>query len=215
MAYEAKTNWKLDDTVMPDDMNRIEQGIYELDLATGDMPVKVLNASTENIVDFNGLVETGIYIIKNATSTTTLNGYGISSSAEDIIIFVQKTYYGMLYQKMFRGTCNTAFRQYYENSLTWTAWKYRSTSTSFTIPITGWTSSSPYYWDFNYVQAFANDIDITIVPQWSVDKTTRKSEQEAFGCISKIETLDGFIRVTCDDEIPKTPITVKIIIQRW
>ena len=31
MAYEAKTNWKLDDTVMPEDMNRIEQGIQNLD----------------------------------------------------------------------------------------------------------------------------------------------------------------------------------------
>lgn len=31
MAYEAKTNWKLDDTVMPDDMNRIERGIQNLD----------------------------------------------------------------------------------------------------------------------------------------------------------------------------------------
>lgn len=30
MAYEAKTNWKLDDTVMPEDMNRIEQGIKNL-----------------------------------------------------------------------------------------------------------------------------------------------------------------------------------------
>lgn len=27
MAYEAKTNWQLNDTVMPEDMNRIEQGI--------------------------------------------------------------------------------------------------------------------------------------------------------------------------------------------
>ena len=31
MAYEAKTNWKLDDVVMPEDMNRIEQGIENLD----------------------------------------------------------------------------------------------------------------------------------------------------------------------------------------
>lgn len=31
MAYEAKTNWKLDDTVMPEDMNRIEQGIQDID----------------------------------------------------------------------------------------------------------------------------------------------------------------------------------------
>lgn len=31
MAYEAKTDWKLDDTVMPDDMNRIEQGIRDIE----------------------------------------------------------------------------------------------------------------------------------------------------------------------------------------
>lgn len=215
MAYEAKTNWKLDDTVMPDDMNRIEQGIHELNLATGDMPVKVLNASAENIVDFNGLVETGIYIIKNATSTTTLNGYGISSNAEDRLIFVQNTYYGMLYQKMIMGNCNMAFRQYYESSLTWTAWKYRTTSISFTIPTTGWTSSSPYYWDFNYVQAYANDNGVTIIPEWSHDRATRKAQQEAFGCVSKIETFDGFVRITCDDAKPTTEIPVRMIIQRW
>lgn len=29
MAYSGKTNWKLDDTVMPTDMNRIEQGIID------------------------------------------------------------------------------------------------------------------------------------------------------------------------------------------
>ena len=31
MAYEAKINWKLDDTVMPSDMNRIEQGIADIE----------------------------------------------------------------------------------------------------------------------------------------------------------------------------------------
>lgn len=31
MAYSAKTDWKLNDTVMPADMNRIEQGIKDVD----------------------------------------------------------------------------------------------------------------------------------------------------------------------------------------
>ena len=31
MAYEAKTNWQLNDTVMPEDMNRIEQGIQMIE----------------------------------------------------------------------------------------------------------------------------------------------------------------------------------------
>ncbi len=32
MAYNAKTNWALNDAVMPEDMNRIEQGIKNLDI---------------------------------------------------------------------------------------------------------------------------------------------------------------------------------------
>lgn len=27
--YKPKTNWVLDETVMPEDMNRIEQGVYD------------------------------------------------------------------------------------------------------------------------------------------------------------------------------------------
>lgn len=36
MAYEAKTNWKLDDTVMPEDLNRIEQGIVNVETNLGN-----------------------------------------------------------------------------------------------------------------------------------------------------------------------------------
>lgn len=29
MAFNAKTNWQTNDTVMPEDMNRIEQGVFD------------------------------------------------------------------------------------------------------------------------------------------------------------------------------------------
>lgn len=29
MAFNAKTNWQTNDTVMPEDMNRIEKGIFD------------------------------------------------------------------------------------------------------------------------------------------------------------------------------------------
>lgn len=67
MAYEAKTNWKLDDTVMPDDMNRIERGIQNLDTnattvfrATTTIPTTGWSASapyTVNVV-VAGMLET-------------------------------------------------------------------------------------------------------------------------------------------------------------
>ena len=67
MAYEAKTNWKLDDTVMPDDMNRIEEGIQNLDTnattvfkATATIPTTGWSASapyTVNVV-VAGMLET-------------------------------------------------------------------------------------------------------------------------------------------------------------
>ena len=67
MAYEAKTNWKLDDIVMPDDMNRIEEGIQNLDTnattvfkATATIPTTGWSASapyTVNVV-VAGMLET-------------------------------------------------------------------------------------------------------------------------------------------------------------
>lgn len=43
MAYEAKTNWKLDDRVMPDDMSRIEQGIKDVETKTTESTDEALS----------------------------------------------------------------------------------------------------------------------------------------------------------------------------
>lgn len=45
MAYEAKTDWKLADTVQPEDMNRIEQGIKTIDASKANADLNNVNGT--------------------------------------------------------------------------------------------------------------------------------------------------------------------------
>lgn len=126
MAYEAKTNWKLDDTVMPDDMNRIEQGIKDVELELEDAGgVIILEASINNILDFNTLIESGIYLIKNATDTATSNK---PSNIGDGDIFVTVgTFNGIVYQTCYFGVNfipKSYYRYYTPINSSWGAWEY-------------------------------------------------------------------------------------------
>lgn len=214
MSYEAKTNWKLDDTVMPEDMNRIEQGIQDLGLELGNVAVHVITASEENIVDFNALVETGIYIIKNATISNTLNGINsFSSNGRDLILFVMNLFGNTVSQLIFTKN-RTHSREYNTVSLIWTDWGYSLSTQNINIPTTGWTSTNPYTISISNPNFYASDYNIVIIPNWDTDVTIRKAQQEAWNCVSMIETYDNGIKVTCDDEIPTTEIPIKVIVQR-
>lgn len=120
MAYEAKTNWKLDDTVMPEDMNRIEQGIQDLGLELGNVAVHVITASEENIVDFNALVETGIHIIKNATTSTTTNAPALGSSGDAIIEVGKRD--NIIFQSVMTITNNGIPYHRQNSGGTWSSW---------------------------------------------------------------------------------------------
>ena len=82
MAYEAKTNWKLDDTVMPADMNRIEQGIQDLDnnaptvfKTTATIPTTGWTSTAPYMIDIivSGMLETddGFSVTPKYGSTVT------------------------------------------------------------------------------------------------------------------------------------------------
>lgn len=60
MAYEAKTNWKLDDIVMPDDMNRIEQGIKDTET---DMSEKATVSNYSATIPISGWSSSAPYTI--------------------------------------------------------------------------------------------------------------------------------------------------------
>ena len=82
MSYEAKTNWKLDDTVMPEDMNRIEQGIQDLDnnastvfKTTATIPTTGWTSTAPYMIDVivSGMLETddGFSVTPKYESTVT------------------------------------------------------------------------------------------------------------------------------------------------
>lgn len=134
MSYEAKTNWKLDDTVMPSDMNRIEQGIKDVEEGLANAGgATTLIASTDNIIDFNMIIEDGIYIIKNASDGvgTTVNGmYTNGGYTVDTYLEVRKihTVEGELYgivQTAKINSINTYYRQKTVSTDTWTDWDYK------------------------------------------------------------------------------------------
>lgn len=56
MSYQPKTNWQLDDIVMPDDMNRIENGIVNLE---NNVDTKATKATYTAIIPTTGWVASG------------------------------------------------------------------------------------------------------------------------------------------------------------
>lgn len=64
MAYSGKTDWQLNDTVMPTDMNRIEQGIIDVD--TGKQ-VSVANAPEKSSI----VVADELHVLDSAASFAT------------------------------------------------------------------------------------------------------------------------------------------------
>lgn len=69
MSYNAKTNWQVDDTVMPADMIRIEQGIKTLDLEKLSKTAIILYSGN----DLNDQTEIGVYTWLGSASQKIIN----------------------------------------------------------------------------------------------------------------------------------------------
>lgn len=70
MSYQPKTNWQLDDIVMPDDMNRIENGIVNLENNVDTKATKTMYTAT---IPTTGWTATGSHYYINITVTGILN----------------------------------------------------------------------------------------------------------------------------------------------
>lgn len=69
MAYNAKTNWQLNDVVKPEDMIRIEQGIKDLDVNKLTKTAIIVNAGE----DLNNFTSVGIYTWSRGASSSIIN----------------------------------------------------------------------------------------------------------------------------------------------
>lgn len=211
MAYEAKTNWKLDDTVMPEDLNRIERGIFNAEELATVGSIKVLEASTENVIDFNTLIEPGIYLIRGL-GTDTLNGYNATSNTLNQLLFIttQASDNGTLvYQALLIGHTTNFYRRMRNAENTWTTWVSHSYTSYVTIPTTGWTTSAPYYVDITLNGATTSD-SVIVTPRYTGTLSTDQTRKENWNKIDRIVTNTNYLRVYAFEEIPTATIPVQI-----
>lgn len=218
MSYQSKTNWQLDDIVMPDDMNRIEGGIVDLENNIGNIEsIKILEASEDNVIDFNTLTETGIYLIKNASADTTLNsGLTGTSSAVELILDVTKmtnsvgVYYYQEYKLCTSINGLSYYRIYDASKLVWNDWsKYHTAETptanyhiankayvdtkatkatyTATIPTTGWTATGSHYYINITVTGILNTDSPIISPKFT--GLTQAQEEACLESWNKISCI--------------------------
>lgn len=77
------------------------------------------------------------------------------------------------------------------------------------IPTSGWSESAPYTIQLP-LEGIKETHDPIATLRLSNDAVTRVAENEAFSCISLINTYDDYVIVTCDEEIPQHEITVAL-----
>ncbi len=77
MSYVAKTNWLLDDLVLPADMNRIEQGISDADVAVSEHLLNLLNphGTTKAQVGLSEVANYGVASQAQAEAGTVTDKY--------------------------------------------------------------------------------------------------------------------------------------------
>ena len=87
--------------------------------------ITVLEASTENVIDFNTLLEPGYYLIKNCNVNTTTSTFITDTTTEDIMLFVRN--YGdihTIYQeaRVQAGGLTVRYRGYTFSTQSWSEW---------------------------------------------------------------------------------------------
>lgn len=81
---------------------------------------------------------------------------------------------------------------------------------SVVVPTTGWSASAPYTITIN-VDGMLSSYNPIVALRVSDDASVRAEENVAFACISKVDTYDGSIVVTCDSAIPEHEVTLRLI----
>ena len=112
---------------------QVEQLLNEIDTI-------IIDASENNIVDFNNIVDPGVYVLKNIGAKTSLNAPGditIGSICFDVILKVTKRHGGnpRIWQTVEFGNtgmvCFSLGREYQAISSTWTSWTVITTSAAY------------------------------------------------------------------------------------
>lgn len=82
-----------------------------------------------------------------------------------------------------------------------------------TIPTSGWSASAPYTLTISISGILSTDI-AHISPVYSTTASTRKSQKEAWGKVTMIDTVSDGITIYCDETKPATSIPIQIEVIR-
>ena len=81
-----------------------------------------------------------------------------------------------------------------------------------TIPITGWSSSTPYTIELQVAGMLETDSNFTVSPVYSIDNSD--NILEAWSKITLVESATDKIKVYCKEEIPTAEIPIQITVVR-
>ena len=111
-------------------------------VAEAENGIKILEASTENVIDFNTLTEAGVYLVKNGSdgAGTTLNA-GVYTSTTTLVytdVFLRVAHYShptageSVYQyRIYGGAIYDYYRTLSMSTLTWGDWTLIKTPASY------------------------------------------------------------------------------------
>ena len=186
----------------------------EFDTRLNNLPIKLITPSADNIINFNDLRTTGIYVVKTADNNYVENTPYNYNGAREIVLMVN-VYGDDIYQTWLDGKIiyKREVDTYYN---TWGEWYRTRWAYNYTIPSDGWSNTAPYYVDINISGLFeVFDYDTPhITPVYTGTVETDKAIQESWNKIDRIVSNDGSLRVYAFSEIPTTAIPVQIEVVR-
>lgn len=74
-----------------------------------------------------------------------------------------------------------------------------------TVPKTGWSNTAPYTQTIQ-----SSDIVGTLCPGYDIYNPTTEAQIEAFGCLNKLETGQGYVTLTCVVDKPEETFQIQI-----
>lgn len=83
-----------------------------------------------------------------------------------------------------------------------------------TLTAAGWVGDKAPYTQTIEVEGITKDDEPHYGPVYDTDYDTRQNQKEAFNAVSDMETKDGSVTFTCDDDKPSVDLVIQMEVNR-
>jgi hypothetical protein len=84
---------------------------------------------------------------------------------------------------------------------------------SVNVPVSGWTGEGPYIQTVAVAGILATDAP-HYGPVYAEEQETRLAQKEAFAMVDELETIDGFVTLTCFEDKPEADLSIQMEVNR-